>query len=476
MAMKKVNIIIQLTIILAIITIALSSCEKLLETDLNDRIPNDVAINSTRDLQLVLNGAYDGLQSGSMLGGNPIIYADLLADEGIIGNEQKLNRFGKYEIYSMTTSPQITEIASFWSTGYSAINRANNVIYAIDNELVDDADFDIYKDQLKGEALFIRAVCHFEMVRFFAKPYNVNNPGANTQPGIPYRMNPSTDPDSLNLARNTVEEVYEYIIADLQESKLLLESAGVMSSTSLASSMASTAMLARVCFFMGDYTLASQYSNEVITSSYYELSEDYADVFTSSGSDYNQEVIFQIVNISTDNSNSLIDSYNRSKNPLFQTNADMYNMYDENDIRRVMINKYFVIYYIKKYDEAVVEGESQPLNRVYIRLAEMHLIRAESNLIAGGPGNSTYAFDSYNALRERAFGDSYVPETVALNDLLDSIRIERRRELCFEGDRYHNLKRLQEPLRDGVSWNSDAPIFKIPADEVSGNNLMEQNP
>ena len=187
-------------------------------------------------------------------------------------------------------------------------------------------------------------------------------------------------------------------------------------------------------------------------------------------------MIFQIVNISTDNSNSLIDAFSRSKNPLFQTNADFYNLYHENDTRRNLITKYFVIYYIKKYDESVVEGESQPLNRVYLRLAEMHLIRAESNLISGGPNNSVYAFDSYNALRKRAFGENYVPETVALGDLLDSVRLERRRELCFEGDRYHNLKRLQMPLRYGVEWNSDAPIFKIPADEVSGNSLMEQNP
>ncbi|MDD4149858.1 MAG: RagB/SusD family nutrient uptake outer membrane protein, partial [Bacteroidales bacterium] len=146
------------------------------------------------------------------------------------------------------------------------------------------------------------------------------------------------------------------------------------------------------------------------------------------------------------------------------------------DIRRNLITKYFVIYYVKKYDESIVEGMSQPLNRVYIRLAEMHLIRAESNLISGGPGNATYAFDSYNALRKRAYAENYSPETISLSNLLDSVRMERRRELCFEGDRYHNLKRLQQPLRSGVDWNADAPVFKIPADEMSGNNLMEQNP
>jgi starch-binding outer membrane protein, SusD/RagB family len=472
--MKNSNRYFGILTAIVLLNLAFSSCEKLLETDLNDRIPNESAISSTRDLQLVLNGAYDGLQSGSVLGGNPIIYAELLADDAIVGNEQKLNRFGKYEIYTMTSSPQITEIASFWSSAYAAVNRANNVIYAIDENIVDDSEFETNKNRLKGEALFIRAVAHFELVRFFAKPYDVENIGGNSQLGIPYRLKPSFHPDSLAAARESVEIVYANIISDLQESKALLESAGVMTSNSAASAMSATAMLARVCFFSGNYTLAAQYANEVITSTYYELSDDVTEVFKLSGNQNNSEVIFQLVNIETDNSNSLIDAFARSKNPLFQTTKSLYDMYSANDTRRALLNKYFVIYYIKKYDETVDDGVSQPLNRVYIRLAEMHLIRAEAVLLAGG--NATDAFDSYNTLRMRAYGDNYVPETVALNDLLDSVRNERRRELCFEGDRYHNLKRLKLPLRDGVAWNSDAPIFKIPADEVSGNSLMEQNP
>lgn len=472
--MKKLNKYFGILIASVLLSLVFSSCEKLLETDLNDRIPNETAINSTRDLQLVLNGAYDGLQSGSVLGGNPVIYAELLADDAIVGNEQKLNRFGKYEIYTMTSSPQITEIASFWSSAYSAVNRANNVIYAIDAKIVNDSEFESNKDRLKGEALFIRAVAHFELVRFFAKPYDVGNIGGNSQLGIPYRVQPSFHPDSLAAARESVETVYAKIITDLQESKVLLESAGVMTSNSMASAMSATAMLARVCFFSGNYALAAQYANEVITSPYYELSEDVTEVFKLSGNQYNSEVIFQLVNIQTDNSNSLIDAFARSKNPLFQTTKSLYDMYSSNDTRRALLTKYFVIYYIKKYDETIADGVSQPLNRVYIRLAEMHLIRAEAALLSGG--NAADAFDSYNALRIRAFGANYIPETVALNDLLDSVRNERRRELCFEGDRYHNIKRLKLPLRDGIAWNSDAPIFKIPADEVSGNSLMVQNP
>ena len=456
-------------------TLALASCEKILESDISDRIPNENAISSTRDIQLVLNGAYDGLQSGCLLGGNLTVYSDLLADDAIVSNDQKLSKFGKYEIYHMSTSPQINEISCFWSTAYASINRSNYVINAIDSGDIYDAEFNANKDRMKGEALFIRAVSHFEMLRFFALPYDVDQNGNNSQMGIPYRTEPTTDYKNLAMARYSVEEVYSMIIDDLLSAQNLLLNAGINTSLDRSSAMAASAYLAKVYFQMGDYDNASMHANEVISSNIYQLDEDVTTAFTLSGNQNSEEVIFQLVNIETDNSNSLIDNYSQSKNPLFQTTSDIYNMFEQTDLRRELMKKYFVIYYIKKYNQSILDGVGQPLNRSIIRLAEMHLIRAEANLLSPS-GDITLAYDSYNTLRIRAFGYNYTPETIAAEEFLGKVREERRRELCFEGDRYHNLKRLKLPLRDGVAWNSDDPIFKIPADEMSGNNLMVQNP
>ena len=126
---------------------------------------------------------------------------------------------------------------------------------------------------------------------------------------------------------------------------------------------------------------------------------------------------------------------------------------------------------VKKYRSA------NPSDNVCVlRLAEMHLIRAESNLVSGGNGNLTDAFASYNAIVKRAYGTNYVAQTVLAKDLLDSVRLERRRELCFENDRKTNQQRLKLPLRDGINWNDPSLLFKIPQEEMSGNPLMVQNP
>jgi hypothetical protein len=94
---------------------------------------------------------------------------------------------------------------------------------------------------------------------------------------------------------------------------------------------------------------------------------------------------------------------------------------------------------------------------------------------AGGSGNTAEALESYNAVRQRAFGDDFIEET-GTNQLLEKIRLERSWELCFENDRYHNLRRLKQPVRDGVAYNDASLLFKIPQEEIAGNPSIEQNP
>ncbi|MBI4646095.1 MAG: RagB/SusD family nutrient uptake outer membrane protein [Bacteroidia bacterium] len=461
--------------VMVIISITFSACQKMLDIEFNDKILNENAIKTTRDLELVLIGAYDALQG--LLGGNLVVHADLMADDTRIDNNSKLNYFGKYEIYNRMTTEQIQELTDVWSSAYTAINRANNVIYAIDNNLVSDYDFDANKDRIKGEALFIRAVSHFEIVRFFALPYNVAQQGSNTQLGVPYRKEPVLDAYNVHIARSTVEEVYNNVISDLTESDQLLQITGCITSVDWTSQMAAVSYLARVYFQKGDYIKASECAGDVINSDNYQLDTVYSNIFKLSGNTQNGEIIFQLVNIETDNYNAIIDNYSYNKNPLFQALKSVYNLYLASDQRRTMIYSMLnVVFYIKKYDQDVINGVAQPLNRLILRLAEMHLIRAEANLSQGGSGNIPEARESYDALRARAFGSSYIPDTVLASDLLDSVQLERRRELVFEGDRFHNLRRLQQPVRDGVAWNDPSLVFKIPAHEVSGNNLMIQNP
>ncbi len=114
---------------------------------------------------------------------------------------------------------------------YIAIQNANTVLYAIDNKMVTqekDPEFnELTKARIAGEAFFIRAVMHFELVRLYGHQYGHNSNAANS--GIVLRTKPRIDVQSQNdiaaAKRATVEEVYQQVISDLKQAEDLSASA-----------------------------------------------------------------------------------------------------------------------------------------------------------------------------------------------------------------------------------------------------------
>lgn len=466
--------------LLFITVLVLPSCDDLLNIEPVNSIPAEDAITTVQDLENLANAMYNGLQGGSLYGGNFQLYADLLAEDTQV-DESRLSPFGTLEIYQRATTIQIGSLRDTWKQAYKVINRANNIIRVVDENLLSGEEFERKKGHLKAEALFVRALVHFELCRFWGQPYNVDQQGNNTQAGVPYRTEPTLSfEQDLAIARATVEEVYTQAIADLEEAEALFEAAGMRRSTHRASEMATAAIRARILFSKGDYTAASAAATKVINSNLYSLyssnteDEPLLTPFRSEGYSIANEVIFQLAFTTFDN--SMNENYSQLNNlPVFQySSSELIQSYAPGDQRKskwFLQNPVNLKGRITKYDRPLDVFYNMPV----VRLAEMHLIRAEANMSNGGNGNGTEALESYNAIRERAFGSSFIPET-GTDQLLEKLRLERRWELCFENDRYHNQKRLKQPLRDGVAYNDPSLLFKIPQEEIAGNPSIEQNP
>jgi hypothetical protein len=486
-------------ILLLLVFTSLFSCKKFLDIKPDQQLINDSAMTTVKDLRAVLDGAYDGLQSSIVAGGDVTAFSDLMSDDfEVLPN--KLSNFGTSEIYNGQTSVQINALRDMWKQNYGVINRVNNVIRTIDNAAITGAEFDNNKNRFKGESLFIRAYCHYNLLQLFALPYDVNNKGGNTQLGVVIRTEPTlSGPEGLSKARSTVEECYAAIINDLIEASNLLNTAGQQTSVDRVSAMAARAMLARVNFVTGNYSAAASVANEVINSNNFKLAnEDGKDstkivkMYVATGNsvvNYNgkPEVIWQLVNTSEDNSGSLFGYY--STNSYMRIKNDIINSIDTLDDRIVRntsggtvsgqstLSEFFSsdLWYVSKYNK--VTGVSFNSNVVMLRLSEMYLIKAEAAALAANAVNSE-ALDAFNKLKLRNYGiGSYTPETTTdLNDFLSKIRFQRRVELIGEfGDRYAQLRRLGLPLRDG-STNYAKYLFKIPQEEMASNELMVQNP
>lgn len=463
-------------------------CKKILTVEQKMNIPNDMALTSVKDCEALLAGAYDGLQSGSVFGGNMTVYGDLLCDDSKV-DEAGLGYFGTYEIYNRRTTVQISALRSMWSESYSTVNRVNNLIRVVDNNLLSGSDFTARKNRFKGESLALRAMVHFELMRFWALPYDVENQGGNLQPGIPYRTAATLSGyDDLAMARNTVEDVYNHIISDLKTADTLLS--GTAASTpnrNRVTEDVAKAYLARVCFQKGDYIQAAYYADKVIsgTGGRYALNDsvtcpnnkkDYLKVvFQTSGNTASKEVIFQLVNIESDQSNAISGSYNPSGGyPVITPAAVFKSLYNSKDIRRSAQRGYISADFFGNPTMVFKYATVNPAHNIcIIRLAEMYLVKVESDIIQNSLSTQTYSL--YNKIKKRAIR-GYTTVLSPDNIPLDSIRIERRREMAFENDRYHNVKRMKQDIKSGIPWNDPSVLFKIPQEEMAGNPLMIQNP
>jgi hypothetical protein len=221
-----------------------------------------------------------------------------------------------------------------------------------------------------------------------------------------------------------------------------------------ANKLAATALLARVKAQIHSYQDALIYANEVLQSGLYELLEDYNEIFNRNFN--SSEDIFTVQM----DQNNAMQLFFASDIVINKNYIDA--IFEKNDERRELFNCYSDFCITQKW-------KKEDGNISLIRLAEMHLIRAECNYIlnteVGVP-----AIDDINLLRARA----NLPPLESLSSF-DAIIIERLRELGFEGFSIHDKKRLGISVL-GFPYNDPKLVFPIPLTDILLNSNLEQNP
>jgi len=246
---------------------------------------------------------------------------------------------------------------------------------------------------------------------------------------------------------------------------------------------AAKAYLAKVYFDMNDFQNAFNYSNDVVANSPYQINPDPANFmkpFSNAGATQQLGgVIFQIVNTSVyDGSNAVRGDYWNSNQSFvrytidFNNNNNLYSLLKAQGGLRfdsLVVDSFtsasgtFVYPMNIKYRGSNPSGGSA-INIPIIRMAEMLLDRAECKARLGMPDADVRS--DYNIIRVVA-GVPADNATIGQQPLLDVIWKERRMELFLEGDRFHELRRLQLPSR-GFPFDSNSLLI-IPQSETNGN-------
>ena len=454
----------QLRIILGLfLGLTLIGCEDLLNLDPQASISDEIALSTPSNVQTALVGAYGALGSSNTYGGMYIYLTEVYA-----APKEELFWNGTFidpgEIYNKAIVITNDFVSRYWSGSYNTINRANNIL-AVDASIFTNA---ATKTKMDAEAKFIRALSYYNLIQVFGKAYNDGDPSKNL--GVPLVLTPTRVVDeTLQVERETVAKVYEQIVKDLLDAKRdLPESNGFYANTYAASGF-----LARVYLAMGNYSAALAEADRVLKSGEYSLFADIAENYSRSSN--GDETIFamQVTTTSGSNDNAVFFAPQPFGRADIRIEAGHLALYEEGDARGqlfvatgrgVMTTKYAV--------PSDPSADPRRRNITVMRLAEMHLIRAEANVrLSSEVGLSPLV--EMNALRARS--GLAALESVNLQQILR----ERKLELAFEGHLFADLKRLQgstsSPDKPNIAWNSDSLVFPIPNREMLVNSKLVQN-
>ena len=433
-----------------LILLLLAGCD-VLNVQPEDAIPADKAFRDKAGIERGIIGSYSTLQNLSYFGRSFIIFGDLSADNLVHPPDATSSDYA--EVDNNAILPENGAISGIWGSMYEGINNVNNVIVKVPG-IPNMTETE--KNTALGELYFIRALNHFNLMNLFG--------------AVPVKINPTVGVNALDAARDPVDEVYNQVIKDLTFAEQnLLASA---QQKTRASKYAAKALLARVYLYKGDFDLAYQKADEVITEGGYIIPDNYADVFAADGS---AETIFEIDFTEVDRNRIAEYNFPKSLNGRREVapSAELINAYLPDDERKnVSIAYDGTNAYANKYNDLSKGAD----NVIVLRLAEMYLIRAEAGAHLTGADIISIQND-INVIRIRA----NIPPTTAAttDDLLTVIENERRLEFAFEGQRWFDLVRTGRAMAVlPAVTNINKTLYPIPSGELQTNNNPEmiQNP
>lgn len=473
-------------ILLASAFIAFTGCAKFLDVNPKGEVFDQDMFSSSEKFADALYGAYNEIASDKNLYAGDIFWvAEIMS-----GNVSSItdNVYGNIALGNWDNNGPVKFRQDLWANAYTAINHINNIVkYAYDPNSAGIENIDIYA----GEALALRALVHFELLRLFGAPDWAGDEYKKT--AIPYVKN-------YSFAINPVsswEQVYEYIIADLKEAEKMLAKdqayvpavrdnvpGDFLSCRIIHLNLyAVQALLARVYWTKGDLANAALYAEKVISSGKFSFRPQSAFVQPDNGTLDLNETIFGLYTSSSSDSDGF-QGYNKGKYGFgtasisFKLADDWKSIYeggsstgtdyrlnawfDDSEKRlKKLINPVFYQGQNAKYSGKSILGAN------ILRLPELYFIMAE-NYLKSEPVKAVQYFNSVITSR----GLDALPEAPG-SLTYDMLYLERRKEFYGEGFTWHEMKRkgMDIPTGTGSFLDGSNPsnyIVPIPVDEWDG--------
>lgn len=457
---------------------------------------SDLTVFETKGrVEAQVNGMYDAMKTAQYMGGRYLVYNDIRAENFI---PLSSNLVTGYATWNHTVISGTNEVQNCWQAIYNTINTVNIFLEGLnsawDGGKLDNVITSAEYGQYKSEALTLRAICYFDLLQLYAKPFNM---GSGSNPGVPLRLKAEKSSENSDLARSTVAEVYTQILKDLNDAEplaVLSYSTDLLNTTRIHKNTI-VAFKTRVYLHMGNWASVSTESAKIVSAAApftastgvaFALNPSYAAIWAASYT--SKESIFSMPFTPTDNpgSQNSLPSYfysGATESYFLNTAAGTaYATLDATDVRKTSLTLKGGNYFISKFIDYTSHSNYAPV----IRYAEVLLNRSEALVRAGG-GITQGAVDLLNAVRTRSFpaGAYTVASFASASDFYAAILQERSMEFLGEGMRNMDLMRLSLtiPAKNGASMGNIAAIppaspsyiWPISALELTFNKLMTGN-
>jgi starch-binding outer membrane protein, SusD/RagB family len=439
---------------------------------------------------------YDVLQWKGYGGYTQIeMISDILSDDALCGGGSATDQPNLQVLEDFSMSPTLSP-NGLWGKFYSGINRANIVIEKIDNVTV----WEKYsKQRLLAEAHFLRAYYTYQLWRFYGN--------------IPL-VDHLLTPEEYNYPQSTPDQVYQKLIEWLDTHVI-----GKLPDTiedgfqGRISNDAAIALKARIVLFQNDNAKMAEIASQlkgVIDSKRYQLVPS-LDVMFSTDGEYCAESVFEVNHNNASNWGDwgwlsggegniqvVMTGIRDYKGPVYDAGwgftpvaSGLENSFEQGDKRKdwTILNPEALGatyspgyqntgFFQKKYAPiAANTHSSNPMinyrnNMRVIRYSDVLLMAAEAILRSSGNVADAQAY--YDAVRDRAFGDTSHRKTVSL----ENIYTERRHEFAMEGIRYWDLIRTGKAAEvlGTKGWKSEKRYLPIPQEEIDKTNgVLKQN-
>ena len=461
-----------------------TSCSDFLTEEPKQEQSNELTFATFDGVNKAAAAMYGMFQSDAWYDGEFTLMSELRC--GNAKNPTSVPGSGRYRsdtqwIYSdQSTSP-------LWSYAYYTIARANNVINNLDDKVGKDATQQ-QVNNVKAEALFIRALCYFDLVITYCQPYNYNAT-EDDKMGVPLVL----VTENGKPARDSKENVYNQIVADLLQAESIMADdyvrSGVTDKAATPTKPAIQALLSRVYLYMNKWQEAADYATKVISNKKYELApaDAYAAMFSAATAPEGGEIIFEVYG---SDKNEYWDNSGWAHLPYTTTTddkgshgdvcatKDLYDLYSEGDVRKSMFKQHGNDYFPTKYSGKPKDSDPKFTNVPILRLSEMYLNRAEAIINGASIQGVTAESDLRKIATVRGASQTAAATKQGVFD-------ERRRELAFEGhitadyarcNKSMTRKDFDDSKNKDVAFPSYMWALPIPHRELTANPNVAPNP